>query len=146
MIQTGLWCLVVLSLITISCDKEEDNTYPARDMALVGLWKITASTAIYQGDTISYSERQLDSLDVVWIFKIKDNGTIEQTTNMSGPLVTFPGTWKTAADQLTMTLTGPDGDLGTLTYEYAIDGNLLMLQWALPNGGTKYCAGFTKQI
>ena len=142
----AILCIVLCTIIITGCDKDESLAEPPDDMTLVGIWKVTEVSSEYQGETITYIQSQLDSMGLVWIFNIKDNGTIEQTTNLSGPLVTFPGTWKTTADQLSMTLTGPDGDPGTLVYEYAVDGNLLMLQWALPNGGTKFYAVFTKQV
>ena len=56
----------------------------------------------------------------------------------------MPGTWSTSANQLTMILTGPTGESATLVYEYAIDGNLLKLNWEIP-AGTKFYAEFTKQ-
>ncbi len=63
---------------------------------------------------------------------------------MSGPLVTMPGTWSTSANQLTTILTGPTGGTGTVVYEYAIDGNILELNWQIP-AGSEFYAEFTKQ-
>jgi len=143
-ILVAILCMVLYSFISTSCDKDESSLDSTIDMKLVGIWEAIEMISEYQEDTVTYTESQLDSIGLVWTFKIKVNGTLEQTTNLSGPLVTFPGKWKTSADQLTMILTGPDGDQGTLVYEYAIDGNILNLSWTLQNG-TKFYAKFTRQ-
>ncbi len=113
-------------------------------MALAGNWKLTKMSSEYQGETETFTESQLDSLGLVWTYKIEDDGTIEQTTNISGTLITMQGTWETSANKLTLILTGPTGGSGTLVYEYLIDGNILKLNWDIP-AGTKFYAEFTKQ-
>jgi hypothetical protein len=143
-ILVAILCMVLCSLISQGCNKDESSSEPAGDMKLAGTWKVTKTSSEYQGETETYTESQLDSIGLVWTFKIKDDGTVEQTTNLSGPLITLSGTWKTTATQLTMILTGPTGNPGTLIYEYAIDGNLLKLNWTMPNG-TRFSAEFTKQ-
>jgi len=140
--------VIILSLFAFwlflsSC--ENDNpTKPKDDMKLAGTWAISKMSSEYEGETISYTKSQLDSMGFVWILKMEENGTMEQTTNISGPLLTFPGTWSTSAEKLSLTLTAHTGDVGTMVYEYAIDGNILKLSWELP-AGTKFYAEFTKQ-
>ena len=137
-------CMALFSVFSGSCSKDKSPTGPEGDIALVGNWKVTLMSSEYQGVTVTYTESQLDSMGMVWTFEIKDDSTIEQTTNMSGPLVTMPGTWSTSSNQLTMILIGPSGEPGTLVYEYEIDDNILKLDWEL-SGGTKLYAEFTKQ-
>ena len=137
-------CMVLFSVFSGSCCKDEGPTEPANDMALVGNWKLTKMSSEYQGETETFTESQLDSLGLVWKYEIEDDGTIEQTTNISGTLITMPGTWETSANKLTMILTEPGGGTGTLVYEYLIIGNILKLDWDIP-AGTKFYAEFTKQ-
>ncbi|MBN2214899.1 MAG: lipocalin family protein [Bacteroidales bacterium] len=143
-ITAAILCIVLFSLLTQGCNKDENTEEPGNDMALVGRWKITEVSWKNHEETGTYSEHQLDSIGLVWTFNIKDDGTAEQTTNISGPLVTFQGTWDTSANQLTLNLTGPGGEDGKMIYEYAIHGNILKLDWSLP-AGTKYHAEFTRQ-
>ncbi|MBL7095859.1 hypothetical protein ISS22_18075, partial [candidate division KSB1 bacterium] len=98
----------------------------------------------HQAETITYTESQLDSMGIIWTLKFEEDGTAEQTTNMSAPLVTFPGTWSTSGNKLTLELTATTGEVGTMTYEYAIDGNILKLNWDMPTGAKLY-AELTKQ-
>ena len=140
----AILCMALFSVFSGGCSKSESPTEPKSDMALVGNWKLTKMSSEYQGETETLTESQLDSMGMVWTFKIENDGTIDQTTNISGPIVTMPGTWSTSTNQLTMSLTGPSGEIGTLVYEYVIDGNILKLNWELP-AGTKFYAEFTKQ-
>ncbi len=97
-----------------------------------------------EGDTIIYNEAIIDSMSMIWTLIIDDNGSIEQITNISGPLLTMPGTWETSTNQLSLTLTGPTGGVSTLVYDYADDENVMTLNWQLP-AGTAFTAEFTKQ-
>ncbi|MBA7542004.1 hypothetical protein ES705_34320 [subsurface metagenome] len=135
---------VILYLLSGGCSKDESPTEPQSNMALVGNWKLTKMSSEFQGVTDTFTESQLDSVGIVRTFKIEDDETVEQTTNLSGPLVTMSGTWSTSTNQFTMILTGPTGETGTLVYEYVIDGNILKLNWEIPVG-TKLYAEFTKQ-
>lgn len=137
-------CMALFLVFSGSCCKDEGPTGPENDMALAGNWKLTKMSSEYQGETETFTESQLDSLGLVWTYKIEDDGTIEQTTNISGTLITMQGTWETSANKLTLILTGPTGGSGTLVYEYLIDGNILKLNWDIP-AGTKFYAEFTKQ-
>ncbi len=134
----------IFALLSGGCSKDENPTEAKNDLALVGYWELTKMSSEYQGVTDTLTESQIDSMGLVWTLKIEDDGTIEQTTNMSGPLVTMPGTWSTSANQLTTILTGPTGGTGTVVYEYAIDGNILKLNWEIP-AGPKFYAEFIKQ-
>jgi hypothetical protein len=114
-------------------------------MSLVGTWELTRTISEYQGESETLTESQLDSMGLIWAYKIEDDGTIELTTNLDGTLITLSGTWSTSANQLTMMLTGPSGESPTpIVYEYVIDGNILKLNWELPSG-VKIYAEFTKQ-
>ena len=139
----ALLCVIFLSLLIGACE-DDGPTQPKRDMELVGTWKLTKMSSEYEGVTETFTEDQLDSMGVVWTLKIEDDGTMEQITNISGPLVTSPGTWSTSVDQLTMILIGPTGEPGTIVFEYVIDGNILKLHWGIL-AGTKLDAEFTKQ-
>jgi hypothetical protein len=144
LVSVAILFMAPFFLFTSSCDKDESTAGPTSDMTLAGIWEATKMIWEYQGETGTYTENQLDSLGLVWTFNIKEDGTMEQTTNISGPLVTFQGTWEASANQLTMNLTGPGGEEGTMVYEYAIDGNILKLSWSIPSG-TKFYTEFTRQ-
>ena len=143
-VKVAVLLMALFYLFTSSCDKDESTAGPTSDATLVGIWKVTRTIWEYQGETGTYTENQLDSLGLVWTFNIKVDGTMEQTTNISGPLVTFQGTWVASANQLTMNLTGPGGEEGTMVYDYVIDGNILKLIWSIPSG-TKFYTEFTRQ-
>ena len=72
-----------------------------------------------------------------------EDGTMAQNTNISGPQIIMEGTWETNGDQLSMTLTGPSDETGTIVYQYTCDGSLMTLRWAL-TAGTKFYAEFAK--
>jgi len=144
LVKAAIPCIVLFFLILQGCDKDESSAERENDMTLVAVWEVTKISSEYQGDIVTYTESQLDSIGFVWIFNIKDDGNIEQTTNIDGPLVTFQGTWETSVNQLTMNLTGPGGEDGTMVYEYAVDENILKLDWSL-QAGTKFYAEFTSQ-
>ena len=143
-IIVAIVCISLFFVFSGSCSKDESPTEPQSNIALVGNWELTKMSSIYQGVTETITESQLDSIGLVWTLKIENNGTIEQITNISGQLVTMPGTWKTSANQLSLTLTGPSGGASTIVYEYAIDGNILELNWQIP-AGSEFYAEFTKQ-
>ncbi len=139
--------LILLTAITLlTCSKDsKTSTGPENDMALVGTWELTKTISEYQGETEILTESQIDSIGLVWAYKIEDDGTIELTTNLDGSLVTLQGTWSTSANQLTMMLTGPSGESpDPLVFEYLIDGNILQLNWDIPSGA-KFYAEFTRQ-
>ena len=126
------------------CNKDKNPTKSSNDMALVGIWNLTEMISESQGVTDTLTASQIDSTGLVWTFNIENDGTIEQITNISGPLITMPGTWETSAGQLSLTLTGPTGGTSTLVYEYIVNGNILELRWQLQAGASFY-AEFTKQ-
>lgn len=141
-IFTAMLSLCLFSLIIGSCDK--NSTEPPESPSIVGTWKITKMTDEYQGTVETYDESQLNEMGVVWIYKFKDNHTMELTTNLSGSLTTITGTWQVSDNKLTMTQTAPNGETATLMYTFSIDGNILKLDWQIP-AGTKFKAEFTKQ-
>jgi hypothetical protein len=139
--------LMLLPFIFYSCNKddgEDEENSTRSDVRLVGLWQITKMTTIYQGETEILTQSQLDSLGIVWKYLFANDNSVELTTNISGPVITMPGTWSTSPNQLTLILTGPTGAPATLIYEYLIEGILLKLDWEIP-GGSKYFGEFTKQ-
>jgi hypothetical protein len=143
-IKVAILPVLFFSFLLEGCHKDESSEGLENDMALVGNWKLTKMISEYQGETETFTESQLDSMDFIWNLKMKNDGTAEQTTNISGPTVTMPGTWSSSANQLTMVLSTPSGESGTMVYEYVIDGNLLKLNWEIP-AGTKFNAEFTRQ-
>ena len=143
LVNVVILCMVLFSFLSVGCDKDKSPTKPSNDMALVGTWKLTKLSWTNPGSSGTYTESQLDSMGIVWTFKIEDDGTVEWTSNISGTLVTMPGTWSTSANQLTMTLKGPNDEVGSITFKYAIEGNKLKLDWEMH--GTKNYAEFTKQ-
>ncbi|MCF7810416.1 hypothetical protein K9N50_05465 [bacterium] len=136
--------MAIVSLLSIGCSEDDNPSGPQHDMALVGEWDVTHWVTYVEGDTVIYTESQIDSMNLIWTLTMDDDGSVEQITNISGPLLTMPGTWETSQNQLSLTLTRPTGGVSTLVYDYEVDENLLTLDWQLP-AGTKMTAEFTKQ-
>jgi hypothetical protein len=99
---------------------------------------------VIDGEVETLTESQLDSLGIVWTLVIQDDGTAEQITNLSGPMITMPGTWETSANHLTLELIGPSGDPTTMVYDYDIDGEILALEGTIGIDTENY-AEFTRQ-
>ncbi|HAP34790.1 MAG TPA: hypothetical protein DCQ28_02170 [Bacteroidetes bacterium] len=131
-------------LLLWRCSKENNPAEPQSTNPLAGNWKITKMISEYQGMSETLTESQLDSMGLVWTFKIENDGSIQQTTNISGQLITMPGTCSTSGTQLTMILKGPTGENGTIVYDYVIEGNILKLHWGIQSGAI-FNAEFTKQ-
>jgi hypothetical protein len=53
-------------------------------------------------------------MGLIWTLKFEGDGTAEQTTNISGTLVTFPGIWSTSGNHLTLTLAATTGEVGAI--------------------------------
>ena len=94
-------------------------------------------------EIVTYTESQLDSMGIVWTFKIEDDGTVEWTSNISGTLVTISCTWSTSANKLTITPKEFNYEVGPMTFNYAVEENILKLNWEREGG--KHYAEFTKQ-
>ena len=142
-IFAAMQCLLVYALFFIACGKDSP-TKPNDDQMLVGSWDVSKMISEYGGEIDTLTASQLDSMGLVWTLKMNEDGTAEQTTNLSGPLLTFPGTWSVSANKLTLNLIGPNGENGKMVYEFAVDGNILKLSWELLAGAKLY-AEFTKQ-
>ena len=139
----AMLCLLVFTLFFSACEKDSP-TKPKEEVTLVGTWKVSKMSWTSSSESGTYTESQLDSMGLVLTYKLKEDSTMELITNIDGPLMTLTGTWSTSGNQLTMTSKGPNGEIGTLVNEYAIDGNILKLNWQI-SAGTKYYAEFTKQ-
>ncbi len=138
-------CIVSLFFIlTIFCSCSDNSTEADEINSLVGTWDVSKMTSIFEGVTETYDSSQLAQMELVWTLKFLEDNTAEQITNISGPLLTMPGTWSTSDDQLTLALLGPTGTTGTIVYEYTVDEDLLELNWNMPNG-RENIAEFTKQ-
>jgi hypothetical protein len=72
------------------------------------------------------------------------NGAVVQTTNISGPVIEMPGKWEASDTQLTLELLGPNGETGSMVYNYSFEDNVLVLNWK-QNGGWGHTASFTGQ-
>ena len=134
---------VAFSILFYACD-DKNPTKPENPAPLAGTWDIIKMSSEYEGETVSYNASQLDSVGLIWTLKFEENGTMEQTTNMSGTVVTFPGIWAETGNELTMKLTGHTGEESTIIYEFVIEGYILKLNWAIP-AGTKFYAEFERQ-
>jgi hypothetical protein len=135
--------LAFFSLICVSLQCKE--TDEPENETLTGKWKLSKMSWENQSESGLYSQKQLDSIGVIWEFEFFSDGKITQTTNLSGPLVTFPGTWSVAGNQLTLTLTNPydNNSTGILNYDFSVSETTLKLNWTI-SGGTKYVAEFNK--
>jgi len=137
-------CMAIGSLL-VGCGNDDSGpTGPALDLGLVGDWKVTEWTTEIDGEAETLTESQLDSLGIVWTLSMEDDGTAEQITNLSGPMITMPGTWETSSNQLTLELIGPSDDPTTMVYDYNLDGDILALEWTI-GVSTENHAEFTKQ-
>ena len=143
LVNVVILCMVLFSFLSVGCDKDKSPTKPSNDMALVGTWKITKMSWTNPGSSGTYTESQLDAMGIVWTFTIEDDGTVEWTTNISGTLVTISCTWSTSANKLTITPKELNYEVGPMTFNYAIEGNILKLNWEREGG--KHYAEFTKQ-
>jgi len=140
----SILCMAIIPLLSTGCGDDDNPTGSQHDMALVGEWDLTNMISYVEGDTVIYNEALIDSMNMIWTLIMEDDGSIEQITNISGPLLTMPGTWETSANQLSLALTGPTGGVSTLVYDYAVDENVMTLDWQL-SAGTEFSAEFTKQ-
>ena len=143
-IKVAILFALFFSLLSEGCKKDNNPIQSQSEMPLVGNWKLTKMISEYQGMSETLTESQLDSMGLVWTFKVENDGSIQQTTNISGQLITMTGKWSTSRTQLTIILKGPTGEYGTIVYDYVIEGNILKLHWEI-QAGTKYYAEFTKQ-
>ena len=143
-IKLVLLCLSSFLVFFISCEKD-NPTEPNENANIIGIWEISKVTTVYQGETVIYSKEEIEVMGLIWTLTFKADNTMEQTTNISGPLVTFPGTWSTSEGNLTMILTPTSGETASIVYEYGINDNILQLNWCMPNG-TELEAEFTKQL
>ena len=143
-IKVAILFALFFSLLSEGCKKDNNPIQSQSEMPLVGNWKLTKMISEYQGMSETLTESQLDSMGLVWTFKVENDGSIQQTTNISGQLITMTGKWSTSGTQLTIILKGPTGEYGTIVYDYVIEGNILKLHWEI-QAGTKYYAEFTKQ-
>jgi len=136
--------MAIFSLLVGCGDDDSSPTEPTRDMELVGDWKVTTWTTVADGEAVTLSESQLDSLGIAWTLGIEENGTVEQITNISGPMLTMTGTWETSGNHLTLELIGPSDDPTAMVYDYNIDGDTLALEWTI-GIDTENHAEFRKQ-
>ena len=137
-------CVLLFSLLLGAC-KNGDLLEPERDTTLVGTWDITKISWVSADETVTYTESDLNEMGSVWTLQMEDDGTLEQTSNMSGSdtLETQTGTWcSTSADQFSITFTAWGI---TILYEYTIDGIILELTRKNPAGNMRIDAEFTKQ-
>lgn len=138
-------CVVILLFIMTLLFSCSDNSTEAEDVnPIIGTWDVSKMTSIYEGVTETYDSDQLAQMELVWTLKFQEDSTAEQITNISGPLLSMPGTWLTSDNQLTLALLGPTGTIGTIVYEYIVNADLLKLNWQMPNGRLN-TAEFTKQ-
>ncbi len=136
---------VLLSCLLLGACKDGDLLEPERDTALAGTWDITKMSYVSADETVTYTESDLNEMGSVWTLQMEDDGTLEQTSNMSGSdsLETQTGTWcSTSADQFSITFTALSI---TILYEYTIDGIILELTRENPAGNMRIDAEFTKQ-
>ena len=134
---SALLFMVLLFSIFAGCNKDSP-TKPEEATDLVGTWDLIKMSSEYQGEKETITESQIDSIGLVWTLKIRADGSVEQITNMSGPLLTFPGSWKSSSDHFELTLTAPTGEIGTLEFKFTVNKNILQLYWKLPAGADLY--------
>lgn len=134
---------ILLFFLTVVFSCSDNSTGPADSNPLVGTWNISTMITIYEGEIETFNESQLKEIGVIWTLIIKDDDTIEQITNLSGPLITMPGTWSASENQIVIILKGPTGTSGTMVYNYKIEDDILNLNWQIP-AGTEFFAEFTK--
>ena len=141
-INNGLIAILLFFLVFLfSCS--DNSTEPEEISPLVGTWDLSKMTSILEGVAETYDATQLEEMNLIWTLKFQEDHTAEQITNISGPLLTVPGTWSTSENQLTLVYEGPTGSTGTMIYDYTLDENILELNWQLP-AGAEFIAEFTK--
>ena len=133
--------VLIFLILLFSCN--DQSTEPDEMNPLIGTWVISKMTSVSLGETEIFDAPQLEEMGVIWCYTFKDDHTVEQITNISGSLLTMPGTWSVSGNQLTLILVGPNGTPGTLEYEYSIENDVLKLNWQIP-AGPEFFAEFKK--
>lgn len=141
---TQIFLVVVISFLIGSCKNNPSEPKIQYDPDLVGSWKIATMSSQYEGETVTYTESQLDSIGLIWTLDIEKDGRVVQTTNMSSPVVEMPGTWKTSGAKLTLNLQAPNGEIGEMVYDYVVHEDVLEFRWSL-SSGVDFYAEFTRQ-
>jgi hypothetical protein len=134
---------ILLFLLGFAFSCSNKSTESEEIHPLVGSWEISAMTTLNQGETETFNQSQLNEMGVIWKYIFSEDYSAEQITNISGSLLSMPGTWSASETQLTLVLLGPAGNKGTLKYLYRIEDDILKLNWQLQDG-PEYFAEFTK--
>jgi|GEM_PF-2296908 len=133
--------LIMLMHHLISCSENSTETEGLHP--LIGIWDISNVTTEYQGISDTYDENQIKEMGVIWTYIFKDDNTMELITNLSGTLITIQGTWATSGNKLNTVQTGPTGETANLIYDFTVNGDVLKLNWQIPNG-TEFFTEFHK--
>jgi len=133
-----------LFIFFIYCN-DDKLTEPENESSFVGNWKVSSMSWDGPNESGSYDISQLDSLGVIWKLNIESDKSVEQITNLSGPITTQPGSWSTDGNKLTLSLKSPvSEEMGTMIYQYYVENNILKLEWTIASGSIYYSAEFTK--
>jgi hypothetical protein len=124
----------LLILLFTGCSDKKNPVDANEDQPLLGKWEVNLMSSEFQGTVETFSKNQLDSIGLIWTHEFKEDHSLIQVTNMSGPVRTMPGTWKKQDNVLLLTITGPNGMQGTLSYDYVCEEDVLRLEWEMSNG------------
>jgi hypothetical protein len=132
------------SLISICC-KDDNSTEPQPNNTLIGIWKVSSMSWDGSSESGSYNQDELNNLGIIWNLEFKSDKSAVQITNLSGPVTTQNGTWSIENGKLTLKLKAPNSEeMGTMVYDYQVEGNMLELKWSMPYNNQNNSADFLK--
>jgi len=135
--------VIIVILLFGACSKD-NPAEPKKDPSFIGNWDIYSSSWTTPTETGTYNKTQLDSLGLVWRVKLKTDGAAQQITNISGELLTMPGTWTSSGKKLYITWTAPNGVKATLNYDFAVANDILSLSWTYAGGENRMTAEYVR--
>ncbi len=121
----GLVLMAMLSVVSVSCDKNDDDKKPEGEYSIVGKWKsVKFEYYDYEEGELVYEEEELcdDSYYVIFNFKKDGSGTI--TYYEEGDAFPMPIQWSQKGKTLSVAILGED--MGTIEIAKLDASNLEM--------------------
>lgn len=117
----------------------------AQDKRLIGTWGITECAYVSANGNEKIMVDEIKNGTAKTDYFIYDTGKYKMTSNMagSGTLDSYEGDWKTADNQLIMTI-NMDGQTMELAWKYEIKADLLILSRENPMGTVTVVNTFQK--
>jgi len=131
-------------IITILLAGSMFNT-TAQNTELIGAWDICQFTRIVNDEVYITSEVELLQNDSVWTLDLWEDLTVIQSSNMrTGIMEAQNGIWETEGEDLRLHLEF-EGQEISLTYNYLLEDDVLLLKRQNPTGTLKLEISFMKR-